>query len=92
MAAASWHAAAAYAINKASLLSYQEQPQSCVTSLQNVVLIEILHENENVIGKWREGSCDYASAAAVECVDYACLLRACHFYSIAAASGGLRQC
>ena len=37
-------------------------------------------------------SCDYASAAAVECVDYACLLRACHFYSIAAASGGLRQC
>ena len=56
------------------------------------VLIEILHENENVIGKWREGSCDYASAAAVECVDYACLLRACHFYSIAAASGGLRQC
>ena len=54
------------------------------------VLIEILHEN--VIGKWREGSCDYASAAAVECVDYACLLRACHFYSVVAASGSLRQC
>ena len=36
------------------------------------VLIEILHENE--IGKWREGSCDYASAAAVECV---CMLAAC---------------
>ena len=53
------------------------------------VLIETLNDDENVIGEWREGSCDYASsAAAVECVDYACLL----FYSTAAASGALRQC
>ena len=47
------------------------------------VLIETLNDDENVIGKWREGSCDYASsAAAVECVDYACLLCACYFIAL----------
>ena len=38
------------------------------------VLIEILHENE--IGKWREGSCDYASAAAVCVTMHACCVLA----------------
>ena len=44
---------------------------------------EVSWSEKNVIGKWREGSCDYASAAAVKCVT----MHACHFYSIAAASG-----
>ena len=42
-----------------------------------------INDDENVIGKWREGSCDYASsAAAVECVANACLLCACYFIAL----------
>ena len=44
---------------------------------QHTFMLFIIHYKytpslrENVIGEWREGSCDYASsAAAVECVDY----------------------
>ena len=56
----------------------------CNNLLQGPGTPFVLHENKSVTGKWREGICDYVSAAAVECVDYACLPHLCTKQCLAA--------